>query len=97
LLGISGVFLLIIQGVLAIVFFLLEAEELFLLLSLVEHVISRYINFRKIAYNINRINGYRNISIKVLSTNIIKYSSKVIQTYVWKIPGLRTNILIGLG
>jgi hypothetical protein len=97
LLRISRVFLLIIRGVLAVVSFLLEVEEPFSLLSLVERVISRYINFRRVAYSINRINGYRSISVEILLTNIIKYSSRVIQTYVWKTPGLRTGMLIGLG
>jgi hypothetical protein len=53
-----------------------------LLSLLIERVISKYINFRRITYNINRINRYRNISVEILLINIIKYSQKVIQIYV---------------
>jgi hypothetical protein len=90
-------FLLIIQEVLIIIFFLLKTKELLLLLLFVKRIISKYINFRKIIYSINRINGYYNISIEILLTNIIKYLQKIIQIYVWKILGLRIGLLIGLG
>jgi hypothetical protein len=38
-----------------------------LLLPLVEHIISKYISFRRITYNINRVNRYRSISIEIIN------------------------------
>jgi hypothetical protein len=59
--------LLIIQEVSNIIFFLLKTREPLSLLLLVERVISKYISFRKIVYDINRINGYRNISVEIIN------------------------------
>jgi hypothetical protein len=36
-------------------------------LLLVERVISKYISFRRIVYDINKINGYRNISVEIIN------------------------------
>jgi hypothetical protein len=71
-------FLLIIQEVSIVISFLLKIRESLSLSLLVERVISKYINFRRIIYNINKINGYHNISIEILLINIIKYSQKII-------------------
>jgi hypothetical protein len=49
-----------------------------LLLLLVEHVISKYISFRRITYNINKINGYRNISIEIIN----KYNKILIKSNI---------------
>jgi hypothetical protein len=38
-----------------------------LLLLFVEHVISKYISFYRITYNINKINGYRSISVEIIN------------------------------
>jgi phage FluMu protein Com len=38
-----------------------------LLLLLIEHIISKYISFRRIVYNINRINKYHNISVEIIN------------------------------
>jgi hypothetical protein len=38
-----------------------------LLLLLVERVISKYISFRRIAYDINRIDGCRSISVEIIN------------------------------
>jgi hypothetical protein len=38
-----------------------------LLLLLVEYVISKYISFRKITYDINRVNGYYSISVEIIN------------------------------
>jgi hypothetical protein len=32
-----------------------------------ERIISKYINFRRIVYNINKINGYYNISVEIIN------------------------------
>jgi hypothetical protein len=67
LLGISGVFLLIIQEVSNIISFLLKTRKSFSLLLLVERVISKYISFCKIAYDINKINKYYSISVEIIN------------------------------
>jgi hypothetical protein len=56
-----------IREVLNIISFLLKTKEPFLLLPLVERVISKYISFRRIAYDINKINGYRNIFVEIIN------------------------------
>jgi hypothetical protein len=38
-----------------------------LLLLLVERIISKYISFRRITYDINRINRYRSISVEIIN------------------------------
>jgi hypothetical protein len=38
-----------------------------LLLLLVERAISKYISFCRIVYNINKINGYRSISVEIIN------------------------------
>jgi hypothetical protein len=67
LLEISRVFLLIIREVLNIIFFLLKIEESLLLLLLVERVISKYISFRRIVYDIDKINRYYSISVEIIN------------------------------
>jgi hypothetical protein len=56
-----------IREVSNIVSFLPKTREFFLLSLLVERVISKYISFRRIVYNINRINGCCNISIEIIN------------------------------
>jgi hypothetical protein len=56
-----------IQEVLNIVSFLLQTKKPFSLSLLIEYAISKYINFRRIAYDINRINGYRSISVEIIN------------------------------
>jgi hypothetical protein len=66
-LGILRVFLLIIREVSNIIFFLPKTKEPFLLLLFIERAISKYIRFRRIVYDINRINEYRNISVEIIN------------------------------
>jgi hypothetical protein len=58
---------LIIREVSNIISFLPKTRKPFLLLLLVEHTISKYISFRRIAYDINRVNGYYSISIEIIN------------------------------
>jgi hypothetical protein len=67
LLGISGVFLLIIREVSNIVSLLPKTGEPFSLSLLVERAISKYISFRRITYDIDGVNGYRNISMEIIN------------------------------
>jgi hypothetical protein len=67
LLRISGVFLLIIQEVSNIISFLLKTKKPFSLSLLVERAISKYISFCRITYDINKVNGYRNISVEIIN------------------------------
>jgi hypothetical protein len=58
---------LIIREISNIISFLPKTKESLLLLLFVERVISKYISFHRIVYNINRINGYHNISIEIIN------------------------------
>jgi hypothetical protein len=61
------VFLLIIREVSNIVSLLPKTGEPFSLSLLVERAISKYISFRRITYDIDGVNGYRNISMEIIN------------------------------
>jgi hypothetical protein len=60
-------FLLIIREVSNVISFLLKTKKPFSLSLFVERVISKYISFRRITYDINRVNGYYSISVEIIN------------------------------
>jgi hypothetical protein len=69
---------LIIQEVSNIVSLLPKTGEPLSLSPLVEYAISKYISFRRITYNINRINRYRSISIEIIN----KYNKILVESNI---------------